>query len=108
MELAALPRCSCIPRVDGTSRALGCMYVLEGSTLGGRIIARKLQQHLAIDADTGAAFFQACGNETGTRWSYFVARLNREPLPSDDVRAAAFETFDRLERWLLERGAPTW
>ncbi len=84
------------------------MYVLEGATLGGRVIARRLEQHLSVDPRTGGRFFRPYGSETSSMWSSFVVRLNREPPPFDDVLAAALETFDSLERWLIARGAPTW
>jgi heme oxygenase len=35
-EIGRLPRCAALPDVSNLQRALGCLYVLEGSTLGGR------------------------------------------------------------------------
>jgi heme oxygenase len=102
-ELAAIPVCSAIPRVDDARRALGCMYVLEGAMLGGRIIARKLQQHLSIDAAHGGAFFEGYGGDTGAMWQRFVTRLNGQPRPFEDVVGAAAETFESLEHWLGAR-----
>jgi heme oxygenase len=81
-ELVALPRCSAVPRIDGARRALGCMYVLEGAMLGGRIIARNLQRHLSIDMAHGGAFFHGYGGDTAAMWQCFVSGLNRHPLPS--------------------------
>ena len=106
--LAALPRCPAMPLIDGVPRALGCMYVLEGATLGGQIIARHLKAQLGIDERSGGSFFFAYGAETGTMWRAFVARLNRQPSPHDSTLAAATETFERLEAWLVAQGAPTW
>jgi heme oxygenase (biliverdin-IX-beta and delta-forming) len=106
--LAALPRCPATPLIDGVPRALGCMYVLEGATLGGQIIARHLKAHLGIDERSGGSFFFAYGAEMGTMWHAFVARLNRQPSPFDSILAAATETFERLEAWLVAQGAPTW
>jgi heme oxygenase len=104
-ELVALPRCSALPRIDGARKAVGCMYVLEGATLGGRIIARKVQQHLSIDAAHGGGFFHGYGGDTAAMWQRFVMGLNRQPPPFDDVLAATLETFERLEHWLFARGA---
>ncbi len=106
--LAALPRCPAVPLIDGVPRALGCMYVLEGATLGGRIIARHLEAHLGIDERSGGSFFCAYGADTGAMWRVFVARLNRQPSPFDSILAAAAETFEQLEVWLVAQGAPTW
>jgi heme oxygenase len=106
--LAAIPTCPAVPRIDGVPRALGCMYVLEGATLGGRMIERNLEQRLALDERSGAAFFHAYGAETGAMWRSFVARLNRQPPPFEAVLAAAVETFEYFEGWLVAQGAPTW
>jgi heme oxygenase len=107
-ELVGLPACSALPRIDGARRALGCMYVLEGSMLGGRIIARNVQQYLSIDADHGGAFFHGYGGDTAAVWKRFLMGLNRQPPPFDDVLAATLETFDSLEHWLLSQGAAKW
>jgi heme oxygenase len=106
--LAALPLCRAVPRIDGMPRALGCMYVLEGATLGGQLIARRLNEHLGIDVHSGGAFFAAYGAETGAMWRAFVARLNRQPPPFDSTLAAAVETFEQLQGWFVAQGAPTW
>jgi heme oxygenase len=106
--LVAIPRCPTVPHIDGVPGALGCMYVLEGATLGGRIIQRHLGERLAIDEHSGGAFFHGYGPETGAMWRSFVARLNRQPPPFERVLAAAIETFGHFERWLIAQGAPTW
>ena len=43
---AASPRCSHLPAMDTFPCALGCLYVLEGSTLGARLISKRLAEHL--------------------------------------------------------------
>ncbi len=106
--LAAIPTCRAVPEIDGVPGALGCMYVLEGATLGGPIVKRHLEEHLAIDERSGASFFNGYGTETGAKWRAFVARLNRQPPPFEDILAAAVETFEHFERWLVAQGAPTW
>ncbi|MCY1016866.1 biliverdin-producing heme oxygenase [Pyxidicoccus sp. MSG2] len=44
-SLARLPRCALLPSLSGVPEALGCFYVLEGSTLGGQLILRHLKRH---------------------------------------------------------------
>jgi heme oxygenase (biliverdin-IX-beta and delta-forming) len=107
-QASRIPLCPFVPDVSDVPRALGCLYVLEGATLGGRVIARQIREQLAIDARSGGAFFHAYGAETGSMWRSFQARLNREPPPHERTVSAAVETFERLERWLFDRGAPTW
>jgi len=45
-ELAKNPRCGELPELAAISQALGCLYVIEGATLGGRTITRHLQPGL--------------------------------------------------------------
>ena len=37
-QLSALPRCDEVPRLNTSARGLGCMYVIEGSRLGGQLV----------------------------------------------------------------------
>lgn len=106
-ELAALPRCAALPPLPDVARALGCLYVLEGATLGGQLIARQLADGPGVTADHGGAFFSGYGPATGPMWRRFGAALAahaRTPEHEDAMVAAAQETFGALERWLAERG----
>lgn len=44
-------------RPKSAEEALGVLYVLEGASQGGRVIAHRLTQVLALDDDNGACFF---------------------------------------------------
>lgn len=73
-------------RVDSLGEALGWTYVVEGSTLGGRIIRRRLAA--AGTTLTGLDFLDPWGDATGARWRNLVqvledaARTGRADLPS--------------------------
>ena len=54
---------------------MGCLYVLEGATLGGVVIRRHPEQKLRLGPDNGAAFFHAYGPDTGRRWREFCGAL---------------------------------
>ena len=41
-QIASLPRSTSMPPIHNLESALGCLYVLEGSTLGGQVIGREL------------------------------------------------------------------
>ncbi len=107
-ELAAIPRCPCLPSIACPTTALGCMYVAEGATLGGQVISRRLKEHLGLEPGNGASFFAGYGVNTGAMWRSFVARLDAELPPYQGFVAAAAETFDCFARWLRARGAPAW
>jgi heme oxygenase len=101
----ALELCPTVPEVATPGAALGCRYVVEGATLGGRVIAHALAKHLGLGPTTGAAFFEGYGVETATRWASFRVELDASPWPRAETLAAAVATFLDLERWLRARGA---
>jgi heme oxygenase len=102
---AAARRCDSLPSVDTFPRAIGCLYVLEGSTLGSRFIARQLEESLQLRDSSGASFFNAYGESTGRRWlafkSFASARVESEQ--ADEVVMAARMTFERFDSWLANQ-----
>jgi len=56
--------------------ALGALYVVEGSTLGGRLIERHLHRTLGVTPASGARFYHSYGEERGARWITFKAALD--------------------------------
>ena len=77
-----------LPDLQGVQEALGCLYVVEGSTLGGQVIARHLRQTLGVDPRCGGSFFAR------TRPEIFNAdTLSRDfRLSSGDLIVAGQET----------------
>ncbi|WP_194791087.1 biliverdin-producing heme oxygenase [Pseudomonas sp. UFMG81] len=105
-ELAALPLCGTLPAIDDEASALGVMYVLEGSTLGGQVLKRAMAERLGIDSDSGAAFLDVYGPLTGAHWRSFLDRLAQAALgTAAEARTvqAAISTFDCFEQWLAAR-----
>jgi len=100
--------CSAVPRLQSVSRGIGCMYVLEGSTLGGQIISRHLRQKLGITPDNGGAFFASYGADLGRRWSEFrdsVIADARAETDTDEIIDAARDTFRCFDMWLKPQEA---
>jgi heme oxygenase len=98
--------CPLPPALPTWRHALGSLYVVEGSTLGGQIIARQLHRHLNLQAAAQLRFFSAYGARTGTMWRAFVAALNRLNLAAEDaahVLQGAEATFEALERWMMSQ-----
>ncbi len=84
------------------AEGLGCLYVIEGSMLGGEFINRAIKQRLGVTASTGGRFFSGFGDETDAAWSSFVDALNRHPIakvgPSAAIGASkTFALFAALE-----------
>jgi len=99
---ATVRRCERLPRLDTFLQGLGCLYVLEGSTLGSRIISRRLKEVLHLSEESGASFFNAYGGSVGTRWMEFKRFVSAsvKPEDADDVVKAARETFMCFHEWL--------
>jgi heme oxygenase len=103
--LAALPRCERLPPLVNEAQLWGCLYVIEGATLGGQIIIKNLNANLGLTASSGASFFDGYGAQTGSRWKAFCAAV---PTAGDDARGGADAmlhsanlTFDLLSEWLF-------
>ena len=90
-----------LPPVEGTDQALGRLYVLEGSTLGGTFIDRHLAS-LPQLSDVRVRAFSPYGSETGAMWAGF-RRVTRHRVAAggdpDAMVAAARDTFRALARW---------
>jgi heme oxygenase (biliverdin-IX-beta and delta-forming) len=101
-RLRHLPRCSAAAALcaDAASAA-GSLYVLEGSTLGGRIIGRSLQAAPWYPAGR-IEYWDPYGGDTSRRWSETIAYLESlAPAGADAIVRSALATFDLLHAWLL-------
>ncbi len=73
---------------------LGAWYVMEGSTLGGRFIARHAEAALGLEPGVGDAYFRGHNEATGGLWRETTAVVAAVPEGlSDVVIAAAKRTF---------------
>jgi heme oxygenase (biliverdin-IX-beta and delta-forming) len=92
------------PAPESRAEALGMLYVLEGSMLGGRVILKALARKGVNDP--ALAFLNPYAAETGARWQSLLAVLERE-ASDDEARIAAICTgarraFQHAERILCE------
>jgi heme oxygenase (biliverdin-IX-beta and delta-forming) len=104
--LARLPRCQDLPEAASLSNLLGCLYVIEGATLGGHIITRHLQANLGLTPETGASFFNGYGAQTGAQWQTFCTMLTdlaERTGGDEEIIATANRTFETLEQWLFPK-----
>ena len=65
----------CLPQMNDLPSLLGTMYVMEGSTLGGQLIARHVETALHFSEGRGTAFFRGHGDRTGKMWTEFCELL---------------------------------
>ncbi|RFA27337.1 hypothetical protein CAI21_15010 [Alkalilimnicola ehrlichii] len=99
-----LAACGHLPTVDHAAQVLGCLYVLEGATLGGQVLCRHVATRTGLSPHRGLAFLHSYGNATGRRWRDFVNCLNAFETSANTERqrltAAAENTFRTFENWL--------
>src|SRR5690606_3837949 len=62
---STLPPDSNIPVIKNNLQAMGAMYVMEGSTLGGQLICKMISKKLEISSGKGFTFFSGYGEDTG-------------------------------------------
>lgn len=92
------------PTLASRAEALGWLYVLGGSTLGGRVIRKQVA---AAGGDmAGLGFLDPYGPRQGERWKSFLAVVEREARGEADVQAmvaGARDAFRYAEACLAER-----
>lgn len=95
---AVPPPCPTLPPLHTRAQLLGAMYVMEGSTLGGQVIAR----HLAAADIAGRTFFAGRAERTGPLWKQFTQLLEAAAgtVDADAIVASAILTFQTLAAWL--------
>lgn len=108
-DIDAAPRCPDLPAVADLGEALGCLYVLEGATLGGQIVRREAEKTIGVTPDRGCSFFASYGERVGAMWKEFCQALEgyaaATPGANARIAAAAVGTFDALDRWVAGGGA---
>jgi len=100
----SIPLCDFVPDLRTVDDVLGSMYVIEGATLGGKVIRKMLERQLALPNGAGFAFFSSYGNLTMKRWLEFKELLDVhcKSIGAKSVACgSAQETFNVLSRWLL-------
>lgn len=93
-----------------TGFALGIMYVVEGSSLGGRVIYKNINAVLGHDAENGARYFAGYGAQTGSHWKKFLDALiqyEAENGCGNDIIAGAEYAFNAISAHFTKNGPDT-
>ncbi len=103
-DIIGLPQCRPLMPLPAPEAVLGSMYVVEGSTLGGAVIARQVEKRLGFTAETGCAYFRSYGRNVAVMWKSLGAKLLEASSPeADDVIVeSAQKTFTVMHDWLCE------
>lgn len=103
VDLKALSTSADMPQIDNEAQALGAMYVMEGSTLGGVHLVKMIEKRLGNNVQGALAFFNGYGQETMHRWNGFKDHLNafaNTTESQNDVVCAANNTFNKFKLWI--------
>lgn len=95
--------CDDIPKINSQAQALGVLYVMEGSTLGGRMISKMLKENLGLESESGAAFFNGYGAQTMQKWNSFKEILEEYCIKNgceEEIVSTADATFLKFNYWM--------
>lgn len=105
-DAAPVAHCPDAPRVNAADAyALGVAYVVEGSQLGGRFLAKQLAD---ISPALPLRYLRGYGENLGPMWKNFLHYLDSEAgAQGREARAlqGARDAFDSLTVWLHSRQA---
>lgn len=96
-----------LPTINSPLHAMAALYVIEGSTLGGKFISKIIAQQLNITDGKGLSFFNSYGPDTEAMWNTFKDALNKQSTSDGEqteVIDAANQTFSKFKAW-AERAA---
>ncbi len=93
-----------LPTINNFVQALGALYVLEGSTLGGMIIAKMLKSKNGLHiTNEQLTFFNGYGEKTMAMWNSFKQTLNDTITTEAEIQevvTTANQTFEKLKLWI--------
>jgi heme oxygenase len=102
-QASDLPLCNDLPETHTLEQAFGCLYVMEGSTLGGKMIYKTVNDTLGLDHANGISFFYGYGDDTGLKWKAFQHSLETvsslATTKDERMIEAANHTFNKLKKW---------
>ena len=96
-----------VPSYASVAEQIGCLYVLEGSTLGGQLISRHVNSVTGFAPGRGCDFFSGHGGATGEMWQRFrnsiEAYASARPSEQPAVIESALRTFQTFDAWMRLR-----
>lgn len=105
--IAAIPTCADLPDLWTPEHFAGCLYVLEGASLGGQVIIRHLRDRLEFPDHGGTAFFAGDGTSTAARWKCvleWLEHVGHSGLRVEQIVSSACATFRALANWARAQG----
>lgn len=94
-----------VPLPEDRAARVGWLYVIEGATLGGRVLLRRLVPRWSLAPERGAAFLAGYGERTAQMWRTFVDALNSTAFTAEEKQACvagAMQAFSVIEQQLRD------
>ncbi len=79
------------PEISTTAQAIGALYVLEGSIMGGPYIVKMLEKS---GIHKGFHFFSGYGDQSAEKWDLFCQLINAEVQDYDGIALAIMAAQD--------------
>jgi len=95
--------CSQIPEINSVASALGALYVLEGSVMGGNIICKKIQENLGLEDENSFNFFKGYGSDNLNMWKLFLNFLDEysmNDVEKNQLLTSASAIFLWFKNWI--------
>lgn len=91
-----------LPQINDRFEALGALYVLEGSTLGGNAICGMLKKSMDTPNVDAMTFFTGHAGDTLNNWKEFLTILNMpyNILEQQSMMRSANDTFICFGLWI--------
>lgn len=103
-DATPVPQCPDAPAPQAADAyALGVAYVVEGSQLGGRFLAKRLEDAVP---PLPLRYLRGYGDDTGPLWKGFLAHLDSAARGQEaQALRGAQDAFDSLTAWLRDQRA---
>ncbi len=99
VQLDRIPRFPPYARSFSFPALMGCFYVLEGSSLGRKMLYPRLSAKFGLNQNEGGAFFYDYGDKITENWTNFCKMLKskiKTEADKQECAEAAVQTFENI------------
>ena len=94
-----------LPNIKNTWQAVGALYVIEGSVLGGTYIRDMIKKRLLLPGLQAFSFFEGYGERTELMWQTFRQAIDKLIITKQQeamIIDTANDTFIKFGKWIDE------
>lgn len=109
LEIDSLPTIDSTPTIVTAGHLMGVCYVIEGSMMGGLVMAKPVRKTLALDATSMSFFLPTEPKEIVQKFETFATALDSFAscgCDEKDASEAATETFNLIASWFRSASNP--